>query len=1154
MSSRNWTESQRKAIYSRKGTLLVSAAAGSGKTAVLTERVIEMLLDEENPVPADKLLILTYTNAAAGELRGRIMSRLTTMLSGEKAGLARRQRRLLEHSHIGTIHSYCLALCRQHFNLIEGLSPTFRLGDENELTSLMDSALKEVLEERYSEGADDFLALVELISGGRNDSKLAETLIKLYGFVRSHPYYFDWMDKKAELYKNAEVISTSPFGGILLDYATEAITYAYDIVKDISDAIYGDDEAEKAYSDMVESDMAFLEGLLLHCQNRDYERLVTTLDSYAYPRLNPGRKVDAYIKQVVKSGRDSFKEAVSELKSRLTVDNDSDFIFEMGKVAPMVECLFSLAKQLDGKYREAKSRKSLIDYSDLEHFALELLTVQGETGLVPTNIARELGSGYSEILVDECQDINALQDEIIKSFGAKMFYVGDVKQSIYRFRQARPELFIEKLMSFAVFDDEKFPASITLNDNFRCRLEICEGVNYLFRMLMSEKLGELDYDVRQRLNASAKYPDEPKGSINIRILDKKGETDEPRYIANLIAELMTQGRTVTDGGADRPLEYGDICILMRSPRRRLQSYITALSAVGIPVSADSTESFLTSSELMPIVQLLTVTDNPILDIELSGVMLSPLFGFTAEELADVRILTPGGNFYTAVLTAVEDGNTKVAEFVETLSELRLMSAQMSVSELVVYIYNRFAYEHIVSAGQNGSYCSKNLWEFVRHISAMEGRGMQSLHGIVSALRDLLENGRDLPPPSGMVTGGVRVMSIHRSKGLEFPVVMLAECGRLFNLEERSEPFALSSDLGFACVKRDAVKGRQYPTLALSALRVSNTGLTLSEELRALYVALTRAKEVAYVTMSYQNPQRKIETFKSHLQGDRLAPYHVRSGRSFGEWIMSALLHRKGAEGLLDGEAFSDELFSVELAEDVEVVTDMEQSSDITTLTVDSELKNRTETLISTAYRWENEQGIPSKATVTQLVKSQEASYFTAVPSFAMGGAVSGADRGNALHRFMQVCDLKAAAADADTELKRLEVVGLMSAEEAKLVDVGSVERFFLSSLWQSVKNSPQILREYPFMGKARAEDIAQFGRVDGDDITIVQGIADMVAVTDRGAVLIDFKTDRVGSGEMLKARYRAQLDLYKHLLRQHLRLDVFGAFIYSLHLGEGIGV
>lgn len=1169
MAEKKWTPEQKAAIESVGGSLLLSAAAGSGKTAVLVERVVRMLLDEEHPVDADRLLVVTFSNAAAKEMRQRINARLAQeQEKNPHSQHLRRQRILMERSHISTIHAFCLDLISRHTQELD-IPMDFILGDDSRLKLLKEEAVSQAIETFYSADADgSFAGLVELLSGGRDDSRVTQTIYKLYDFIRSHPFYEDWLAEKEALYHQDVSVGETVWGKIILDYAGDAVTFCLEKNREMLAQMEGIPELIKAYGPSFFEDGQNLQALGEILATRQWDECCDAVQNFTFGRLGALRGFsDDGLKAGLQFGRDQIKKILKSLAQRQFCATAQEFAEDLEDLRPKISTLFSLTLAYDQILSAHKTEQKILEFSDLEHFALRLLMRKEGNRYLPTSLAKQLAKEFWEVLVDEYQDTNSAQDMLFRALSrdeSNLFMVGDVKQSIYRFRQAMPEIFLEKMERYAPFDGQHYPTKIILGKNFRSRAQVTDFVNFVFAQLMSGDVGDMEYTNEQRLIPAADYPEEASIQTEIHLIDtqeseKTAAEEEAIFIAQEISKLMTSGTTVWENGAERPLRFGDLCVLLRSPKNKAQIYRDAFLKVGIHSWTDNKGGFLGAREVVVMTALLRVLDNPYRDIPLLTVLMSDLYGFSPEKIAQIRLLQKQGAFFTGVQKSAQAGDEECKNFIQQTAKLRRFAASMPVAALLTEIYAVTDYPAIVSAYPMGEYRRANLHQLCRHGEAFEKSGGRGLYPFVRFLDRLEEQNADLATAS---TGGagedrVAVMSIHRSKGLEFPYVFLCDCGKAFNKQDQRERIALHPQLGFACVRRDMELLKEFTTVPLEALRLENERASLSEELRVLYVALTRAKEKLYITMA-GNTDRILKKAASAGEG-ALSPFSVRGADSMGVWLLMCALRHPDC-GALREKVQAGKNRWVPAQTHLSVCFHTPAAFDEGTAAVEEKPAPREDPAILKAllaqsqwrYPYEAATKIPRKLGVSAVAKNETVNRyaFTKTPGFLSGRELSAAQRGDALHHFMQFANYENSAKNPAEELSRLQRLSFLTQSQAEVIDLKRIEKFFHSPLYQRIQAAQRVERELRFLWEFDSRRFGYDG-TDTDKIT-VQGVADCVFWEDGQLVIVDYKTDVVPTAQALAERYREQLRIYKMILSESLQTPVKSCILYSFHLGQEI--
>ncbi len=1175
----NWTENQRMAIDAKGTALLVSAAAGSGKTAVLVERVIEMITDRQNPIDADRLLIVTYTRAAAAEMRQRISDKLNTLIEENPYDdLLHRQLTLLEKATISTIHSFCAELARDNFYRLD-INADFRIADDAELKIIKRKALDDVLNEMYESGQKSFFELVEAFSSVRDDSALQGIILKLHGFLLSHPFPEKWLKSKAEMYNSGIPAEQTVWGKSLIAYARDAVDYCLTLTNASLALAADDDRLFNAFSKQLYIDKGFFETLKGRLEHGNWNGIAELAQSFENGRLTPpkGYKDDP-TKLKISANRDIVKKAAKDLKSLFAFTRE-DCEDDIAALSPVVQSLFDTVQRFSDRFAQMKREADIADFSDLEHFALKLLVKPDEQGYSLTEVAYNVRDCYDEVMVDEYQDVNEVQDIIFSAVSrdeSNLFVVGDVKQSIYRFRQAMPEIFLRRKGSLEKYrpNENNNGAKIILDKNFRSREGITDAVNFVFEHLMSEKAGDMEYSDEEKLTAGAVYPenDEPATELHLLDLGDSGldmNTAEARYIADIIHSEM-KNLTVTDGDIQRPATYGDFCILLRNANKHAPDFVKELGLLGIPASSEASEKFLSTYEVSVIISLLSVIDNPIQDIPLLAVMTSPIYGFTPDELAVIRLNNRRDKLYFAVKTTADMGDRRCIGFLNDLDSLRRAAATTPSDLLINAIYEKTGFTAIVRGMKNGEARLNNLRLLQEYARGFEESGYKGLSGFMGLINRLISQGGDLPAASDSKLSSintVKIMSIHKSKGLEFPICIVANLSRKM-LSDKTDDVLLHAELGLGVKRRDNRLMCKYNTMPRQAVALEIERGEKSEELRVLYVAMTRAKEKLIMISSVKNHEKYLCDLSATLTGNsRLSPYTVLGAKSMSDWVVScAMMHKSGsllreiAGNSLYVPPADNAMWKIKIhkcepdTDDKNQQTEQPAESEEYSDTV---LTDTVRARLEKPYQFAALGTLPVKVAASALAaESSDEDYRAASrPAFMREGGMTPTEKGTALHNFMQYADFKRAAASVDDELKRLEENGFLSKNEFRAVDRDSIRAFLNSELMDRINRSQKLYREFRFTVKIKA------GRVDpslppplcGRDI-ILQGAVDLAFEENGTIVIVDYKTDRIKEINELKSRYSTQLLLYKEAMEQCTELPLAQCILYSLRLGEWIDV
>ncbi len=1147
------TKSQKLAIESRGSNILVSAGAGSGKTKVLTERLMAYLTDPATPADLDSFLIITYTRAAAGELRGRILEELSKKLAEDPGNRhLRKQSALCAKAQIGTIHSFCSNVLRENCHLAN-LTPDFKILDEDRAKEMKAAALDRVLEARYekSEKVPDFITLADTVGQGRDDRALAELVMTLHGKMQCHARPELWAARQIEL-MNAENSDAgeTPWGDEILQNARNTLEFWTAEFDRLMAEIKKNEKIAAAYLDNLAGTASDMRELL-RCIDLGWDR-GCECPPVEFPRLSALRgSPDPELSERVKSRRTACKSDMETIRKQFYAKSEK-LLAEMKSSAPAMQALLALTMDFDRAYCADKRRAGFADYSDLEHLTARLLTEEnGE----PTALARRLSKRYTEIMVDEYQDVSQVQDAIFRAISdndRNLFMVGDVKQSIYRFRLADPEIFTQKYLNYANAPDarEGEARRIMLQENFRSRREILDCANAVFSLCMSRELGDIDYDADASLKfgAAGYTGDVPKPEILLMDLSDADDDEESPDKTALEARMV--GRKILElTENDRNLKFGDIAILMRSANTVGAIYRRELSALGIPTDAGQSREFFASIEVSAVISMLSVIDNPHKDIPLIAVLRSPACGFSADELSDIRSEKKNGDFYSA-LEKYAEKDEKSAGFLKILGEFRTLAADMSASELLWHLINRLDMPAICAAMTDGRQRRANLMELAELSERFDATGYRGLHRFVLWLRQLAEKGQSV---AAHHTEGsaVKIMTVHKSKGLEFPVVFLCDTARKFNLQDNRDTVLVHSRLGLGPKAYSAEKGIQYPTIARNAIALRAKHETLSEEMRLLYVALTRPKERLYITAALKDPERFIEKQRSSLSVP-MSPQTLLAASAPINWLVSA--------ALADNEQhLSLSLCSNETRHETMDTAETETAADEKTA---AEIERR----LSFAYPHKDAQELPSKVTATELKGRREQDEDAQsiapkphcafrMPDFAKNNKpLTGTEKGIATHLALQYMDISQTGSieEIEREVGKLCAERFISQREKEAVDAKAIYRLFSSNVGQRMRNADFVKREFKFSLLCSAEELLDKGK--GEKV-LLQGVVDCCIAEGGKLTVIDYKTDNVRTDAEIQSRtefYSGQIETYAAALSRIFSMEVKECILYFLTPGKAV--
>lgn len=1255
----SWTTEQQQVIDLRNRNILVSAAAGSGKTAVLVERIVKIITDKNHPVDIDHLLIVTFTNAAAAEMRERIGNAIEKALDeqpGDEHLL--RQLTLIHNAQITTIDSFCLYVVRNHFHEID-LEPNFRIGDEGELKLLREDVLGRVLEQNYEEPSEAFSDFVEGYASGRTDAALNEMILQLYEFSRSYPWPEKWLDSFVGIYRieNREELDRAEWLAPLTQNIRFVLKDCEQLLKQAL-AVTQQDDGPYMYEKAVRSDLEKYESL---SKLTSFSELSGALSDIKYDRLASSRgfEGDPDKLELVKSLREQAKDVVKKLCKQYFFCSPEMMIEQLERTEPMLEEVVRLTKQFAEEFAAAKRRKNLVDFHDVEHFALQIL-VDEETEKAKKT-AEEFRDTFEEIMIDEYQDSNEVQETLLRSISREergennIFMVGDVKQSIYRFRLARPELFMKKYDSYSL--EESTTQRIDLHKNFRSRAEVLACTNDIFYKIMARSLGNVEYDAEAALYPGASYPVSADFTPEILLADSNDElledtelTDKKTLEAKIVAEeikhlMKTQPVTDKAAGTLRAAHYSDIVILLRSLSGWADSLVEVLNENGIPAHTVSSTGYFSTVEVQTVLSMLRLLDNPRQDIPMAAVLRSPMAGLTDEELAVLRLEDGSVPFHEAVLELAEGlyeeggqieisnseedqkqgrnadektenhieitAHRKLLKFYKKYKQLRQLVPDTPIHELIEIILRETGYGHYVAAMPAGNRRTANLNMLLEKAAAYEKTSYKGLFHFVRYIDELQKYDVDFGEADmvGENEDVVRIMSIHKSKGLEFPIVIVSGMGKNFNKQDTRSKMVLHPELGIGLDYMDGKKRIKSPTIAKKAIAKQIDLENLGEELRVLYVALTRAKEKLILTGTLKDAAEKLEFYRQQANlskaADRPLSYLTREGASgYLDWILPAVLSY--------GDKYPVRI--VEAAELVlnEVENQLEKNEDLTERieeieAADTQLVGQLKQRFSQRYPYQVDVLRKNKYSVSELKHRAMRERFEAeqeetVPAFLEEPVTPtiplfiqreesveqetpnrGALRGTAVHRVMECYDF-ASEKSVHEQMEAMEKEEKITADMRALVKEQIVADFVSSETGRRMalaQRGGALYREKPFVMGFTEEELENYGfgvgsntdsceniyeKTDSDqekeeqkkvrheeDLTLIQGIIDVFWIEKDGIVLLDYKTDRVQQAKELIDRYETQLKLYADALERVFaarKLKVKEILIYSFSLEQ----
>lgn len=1200
MSETKWTREQNLAINEKGSNILVAAAAGSGKTAVLVERIINKVINEK--IDIDKILVVTFTNAAASEMRERILDAIYKRLEEERDNShLQRQINLLNKASISTIHAFCLDVIRNNFFEID-TSANFRVGDTTEVELIKQEVIEDLFEQKYEEENKEFLNLIETYTNYRNDDKLKEIVLDIYKFIQSTPFPEKWVKEKIEEfnYQTDTDFAKTKWGKIILKELFSQIEECILKLEKISKETAKFWELEK-FTLVLSQDIEKLKSLIN--QDISWDKLYYLINDFTWQKWPVDKKVTIDLKNEAKEIRDSVKKQFTKIASKVMICDSKEANEDINEMYETLLNLANLVLEFTEKFKQAKKEKNIIDFNDIEHLALEIL-VNKENLNEKTKVAKDYMKKFEEIDIDEYQDSNLVQEYILNSIsrGNNIFMVGDVKQSIYRFRQARPELFLEKYETYKLEEkNSKNGEKIQLFKNFRSRKNILDITNNIFKNIMSKEIGEIEYNENEYLNYGANYPEQKEKSEIYVINLKEPEEDEleeesqderiedvvleARFVAKKVKELIDSEIEVYDKKQGlRKVSYRDIAILLRSTSSAAPIYEKELNELEIPVFSDSSTTYLESVEIETMMSLLKIIDNPMQDIPLVTVLRSAIGNFTDNDLIEIRLTDKKCSFYEAMLksrTKVDkEIKEKISKLLDNLEKWRKEAEYLSLDELIWKIYLDTGYYHFVSLMPNGNVRQANLKILFEKARDFENTNFNGLFHFINFMDRLKGSGGDLSSAKliGENEDVVRIMSIHKSKGLEFSIVFLCNTGKKINMKDLNENIILHQDLGIGPKYVDTENRIEYNTLAKEALKIQAQKEIISEEERVLYVGLTRAKEKLIITGISKDVKKELMQKQDLLNtyGDEVNSKLVEKYRSYLDWIELVYLHND-----------LNELLDFNIVNKTDLLKDLKEEKngkvnvlkEINKMATDEYSKEELEKLtkeLDWVYKYKDSTILPTKTSVSRLkeasiekenqdkeitaknkvVNVEEINLFEDLsqnleitldkPKFMRDDKITKAQIGTLVHMCIQKLDegINYTIKDIQDFVNELVVKEIITEKEASCIDTNLLYKYTKSEIFNNLKKAKEVHKEQAFYINIPAKEI--YNNINSDDNILVQGVIDLYFIDENSnIILLDYKTDYVANGkeQEIVEKYRKQLEIYKRALEEATGKKVFKSYL-----------
>ena len=1186
---RQWTDDQYKAINSRSSNLLVSAAAGSGKTAVLIERIINIVLEQR--IDIDRLLVVTFTRAAAAEMRQRAADALLKKLSSFEIdeGFIRRQLDKLNQAYMMTFHSFCRDIIQKHYYLIN-IEASFKTADQATILLLQQEAMDELLEKAYGESNPSFLKLVEMYCNNRDDGVLQEMLLDLYAFSRSHPNPKEWMEQQAQKFSSGEALLASDWISSLKHYSLlliENIVDTYQRALDMIKRPGGPDQYQATLSKELDQCISLKNNI------HDINRMLALLHALDFQRLPACKDTDIHLKETVKGLRDQAKKDIKQLKDIWFFNSIEAYQKDHTQLSDSINQMVDLINEFETIYQEKKKNRNVLDFHDLEHFALRILSF--------TEAREFYQQQFYGIFIDEYQDSNRVQEALIEKIKQEdnLFMVGDVKQSIYRFRLAEPELFMAKHRTFSDRDGAK-NQRIDLTKNFRSHPAILRAVNNVFSQIMSETLGEITYDetaeLKAGLRSEAPMEDSP---VKVHLVETINNDDnspgheldimtddaslledwtnqelEAKMLLHQVKELLKMKIRDPETDQMRNICYRDIAILLRAPSNQAPQFIDVFSREHIPLYADLGTGFYESLEINMVLDVLRIIDNLHNDIPLLGVLRSPFGGFSTQELTDIRLVVKNTSYAEAFLKAGEESDElgeKIQQFIKKLTSWRRTMRTMPLPDFLWWMMSESNFYALCAAMPGGQQRQANLRIFINKSIEFRDNNDGGLYQFIDYVDRIKYNRKSDYGPAKTLSENddvIRLMSIHKSKGLEFPVVIIAGLGKQFNRRDLQNSLLMHRTLGFGPLYVDPDLRIRRQTLSRVAIREKLRLETLSEEMRILYVAMTRAQQKLILSGTVKNMNGQIEKWScSNTEGERLKAtsaldwlgpvwLNQNHGKLFSADVTTEqhIQNEKPDHGLWEIHFWDRSSIIALTKEDTTTVDVAAQLTTDAGASGDQELYDQFNDRFTWNYPYANDTVTQSKISVSELARQLKegnnvtrGSYLKSIsptPLFLTSKkSLSPTEKGTLLHYVMQNIDLTCinSLTAIKKQLNTMIDQEMISQTEANEINTDQIYNFFHHDIGKRYCIAEKKYRELPFVMKS-----------PDDRSVLVQGIIDCCFVEDGEWVLVDYKTDRINEEKLAEwsQSYTTQMNLYKKALESTTNMLVKEAFLYSFHLGR----
>ncbi|MEE1143726.1 MAG: UvrD-helicase domain-containing protein [Acutalibacteraceae bacterium] len=1158
----NFTEQQNNALNA-KGRVLVSAAAGSGKTAVLVERAVRLMTEGDNPVDADKLLIVTFTNAAAAEMKSRISAKLRERaLEMGNIDLLRRQQYRLSVAKICTIDSFCISLVRENFYKL-GIAPDFKIADNSVLLSLKNQAMTNTIDHLFSNSDDDFELLCKVLGEERADYALKNAIESVYNETCNHPFPDDYLNNLVDMYANFDA-KTSPWTQIVLENAEFELQYAEKLISDCKKTLEIDKIQDSELYDKYWGSILVYEAIISTafnaCRNKDWDTLFRCCLNADFGKFSAYRGTYKDEADFIKDEAAKVRKLVKDIPKSMLMST-SEISNDCKNLTGAVRALANAVRHFKSEYEKLKKERNCVEFVDAEYMALGLLTDNHK----PSETAKNLSDFYCEVMVDEYQDVNDLQNtifELLSDNGKKLFMVGDVKQSIYRFRNAKPDIFLKNRNELPEYQEDGDKGKVIMTGNFRSAPQICDFVNDSFERLMTIETAGMAYSEDDKLIPMGNF----EQSVQNRVVcdcvsfafretptetpqDEKNEDAKSKQLDLILSPAQVEAQRVVDivnetvreqpfiktENGVRKAEYGDIAVLLRNSKY-VPEIKKALDNAGIPNKCKTGGNLLDSREVLLLLSILETINNPYRDVNLVAVMMSPIFNFTADEVAQMRVENKYKSVYSVLSASVvnkEDDehevNSKHKTFCEKINRYRKWSKSMPIGDLLRKICADCSLFSLALSFKNGEKSRSNILAFIQIADNYDSGPDADLIGFLRYIKRAAQSDRAFNVElTDNVPNAVQIVTMHSSKGLQYPVCILAGLSLKMNKSDQTSGLLLDSEMGFGMAVCDPVKRIRYKSLPQQAIKLKKAKSQISEELCILYVAMTRAVEKLHMIVQSKS---KAEQLPQH-------PYTVRHSKSFADFI----------------NLVSDSK-NVKIIESLVKISDVASDTEIVRATPDSNDVSKIKEILEYEYPYEKLNTVSAKQTASGLAHNQATSNpIHSKPMFKKQDKISAAQKGTACHKFMECCNIEMAGDDLQAEIARLQNNGVLTQMQAKAIDLSKIKPFFESDLYTDIiKNADSLYREKNFIASLPAYEV--YGDVPDvmkNEEIVIQGAADLILLKDETLYIIDYKTDRVKDGNALIEKYKLQLEIYSKAFSRIFHCKNTKNVIYSFHLGKSI--